>query len=64
MTKKEQKRIEEIFNNRFKTLTECAGELALEKLHVNDKEFYDKEIQEIDNLMNIMFYLKQEILGE
>jgi hypothetical protein len=62
MTKKEKARIEEIFSERINSLVSCAGSLALEKLYEDDKEFYDREIQEIDNLINILHNLEKQIL--
>ena len=62
MTKKDKTRIEEIFSERINSLVSCAGSLALEKLHEDDEEFYDREIQEIDNLINILHNLENQIL--
>jgi hypothetical protein len=64
MNKKDKERIEQIFSNRFRSLRECAGELALEKIHEGDDEYYDNEIEKIDDLMNLLFFLKREILDE
>ena len=62
MTKKDKTRIEEIFSERINSLVSCAGSLVLEKLHEDDEEFYDREIQEIDNLINILHNLENQIL--
>ena len=62
MNKKDNKRIEEIFSERINSLVNCAGSLAIEKLYEDDKEFYDREIQEIDTLINILHNLEKEIL--
>ncbi len=62
MTKKDKTRIEEIFSERINSLVSCAGSLALEKLDEDDEEFYDREIQEIDNLINILHNLENQIL--
>lgn len=62
MTKKDKTRIEEIFSERISSLVNCAGSLAIEKLYEDDKEFYDREIQEIDTLINILHNLENQIL--
>jgi hypothetical protein len=62
MNKKDKTRIEEIFSERINSLVSLAGSLVLEKLHEDDKEFYDREIQEIDNLINILHNLENQIL--
>lgn len=63
MNKKDVKRIEEIFNRRQENLVSLVGELALEFKHeIITEDEYEKEVEEIDGLINILHYLKLEIL--
>ena len=63
MNKKDEEKIKEIFRKRFKSLTFAAGDLALELKHqIITQDEYDKEINDIDYLMDILFYLEDEIL--
>jgi hypothetical protein len=64
MNKKERARIEGIFTNRIDALVNVAGELALERITEKNKKFYDDEIEEIASLIDMLFYLKIEILGD
>lgn len=62
MNKKDRQRINDIFNKRIKTMTEIAGELALEQCYseVDNSHEINDIFWEIDGLES----LREQILGE
>ena len=63
MTKKDVKRIKEIFAARQERLINAIGHLAMDlKYECIDKEYYDREMEEFDSIIYFLNAVKSEIL--